>query len=72
MKNVLKRIKQILKLERNEIIAFFYYFAGKKLSCSTFIDEVTITHGYGKLDGNIGIWEYQLPFWFTKKWDKDE
>lgn len=37
---------------------------------SRFIDEETITYGYGELD-SMGLWEYQLPFWFTKNFDKN-
>ena len=36
------------------LIALFFYYTGKKYWSSTFIDEDTITAGYGKLD-NIGM-----------------
>lgn len=36
------------------------FLNGEQWSCSTFIDEVTTTYGYGKLD-ELGCWEFPLP-----------
>lgn len=59
-------IKRISNLEWSEIKAIYWYYTGKPSSCTTFMDEETLSYGYGKMD-KIGCWEYQLPFWFTKK-----
>jgi len=48
------------------LIALFFYYTGKKYWSSTFIDEDTITAGYGKLD-NIGMFEYPLPDYLIKR-----
>jgi hypothetical protein len=59
----------------NKIIALCLYLLGKKYSSSTFIDEDTITAGYGKLD-HIGLFKYNLPNWLIfriykcKTWSK--
>ena len=45
-----------------EIIAICLYKIGIKPKCTSFIDEETIAYGYGKLNGWIGLWEYQIPF----------
>ncbi len=50
----------------NELIAIILYTFGKKPCCSCFIDEDTITLGYGKLH-SIGTWQYQLPYGSIKK-----
>lgn len=42
------------------------YSIGKKPACSTFIDEVSITAGYGKLN-DIGCFQYDLPRWCVRK-----
>ncbi len=42
------------------LIAIILYHLGKKISVSTFIDEDTITAGYGKLD-SLGFFKYPLP-----------
>ena len=42
------------------------YSIGKKPNCSTFIDEVSITAGYGKLN-SIGDFQYDLPRWCIRK-----
>ena len=42
------------------------YSIGKKPSCSTFIDEVSITAGYGKLN-SIGDFQYNLPRWCIRR-----
>lgn len=41
------------------------FLNGEAYRVSTFIDEVTTTYGYGKLD-SAGGWEYELPPWFLK------
>lgn len=58
-------------------VANFLYFIGIKPTCSTFIDEVSITLGYGKL-GRLGDWQYPLGRKIIKKefngnlqWPKD-
>ena len=43
-----------------KLIAIILYILGKKASSSTFIDEDTITMGYGHLD-HLGDFEYPLP-----------
>jgi len=64
----MKYITRILRLEKSEIIALYYYFCTKRqISTSTFIDEITWTWGYGKLD-SVGLFEYTLPFWFSNKY----
>ena len=42
------------------------YSIGKKPACSTLIDEVSITAGYGKLNFN-GDFQYDLPSWCVRK-----
>lgn len=45
---------------KNTTIALIKYFTGQKPSISTFIDEETITMGYGNLN-SMGWFEYPLP-----------
>ena len=45
-----------------EVIAICLYKIGVKPKCTSFIDEETIAYGYGKLNGWVGLWEYQIPF----------
>lgn len=67
----MKYIRRIFNLEYSELVAFwYYYFSDRKLKCTSFIDEVSFSYGFGKLNGAIGVFEYQLPFWFTKKFEK--
>lgn len=40
-------------------IASFLHVCGRSYNCSTFVDEVTITRGYGQLD-EFGSWEFPL------------
>lgn len=47
-------------------IALFLYYIGIKWSWSTFIDEDSITMGYGKLD-YIGNFKLPLPSKIIKK-----
>lgn len=47
-------------------IAILLYYLGIKPTISTFIDEDTITAGYGKLD-HIGWFEYPLPRRLVKR-----
>jgi len=42
------------------------YNIGKKPACSTFIDEISITAWYGKLN-NAGYFQYNLPKRYIKK-----
>ena len=70
MKNKLKKYLQhkvynILYVIRS-YCAVVIYSIGKKPSCSTFIDEVSITTGYGKLN-DIGYFQYDLPKWCVRK-----
>ena len=48
----------------NELKAIEMFINGEPYSVSTFIDEVTMTYGYGNLD-SMGSWQYQLPQWFV-------
>lgn len=52
-------------IDINEFVAIEKYFNGDKLSVSTFIDEVSISIGYGKLS-SVGIFFYELPIDFRK------
>lgn len=70
MKNKIKKwvqnkVQDILYIVRS-YCAVIMYNIGKKPACSTFIDEVTITAGYGKLS-NIGDFQYNLPRPYIKK-----
>ena len=42
------------------------YSIGKKPACSTFIDEVSITAGYGRLNA-VGYFQYDLPKRYVRK-----
>ena len=44
----------------NEITAMALFESGELFSSSTFIDEETMTLGYGTLD-SLGCWQYELP-----------
>lgn len=55
-----------IKAKTNKIYAYILYCIGQKPYTSTFIDEDTITMGYGKLDG-IGEFEYPLSNRIVKK-----
>lgn len=51
----------------NEAIALFkYYILFQKPGVSTFIDEDTITLGYGKCL-NLGDFQYPLPNWVVRR-----
>ena len=50
------------KYSVKEIIAICLYKIGIKPTATHFIDEETVSYGYGKMDRSIGIWEYQIPF----------
>lgn len=56
------RIKNNLIEEEDESTAegLRRFLIGEEWSCSTFIDGVTPTYGYGRLD-ELGCWEYPLP-----------
>lgn len=49
-----------------DFIAIALFKIGVKPKCTSFIDGETLAFGYGKLDGDIGLWEYQIPFRYTK------
>jgi hypothetical protein len=77
IKNTIQKLYlNIIKFLKNKIwyILFFIrrfcaiiiYLTGKKPSCSTFIDEVSITAGYGQLN-DFGDWQYSLPKKYIKK-----
>ena len=51
-----------MKYSFKELIAISLYKMGKKPKCTSFIDEETIVYGYGKLNGWVGLFEYQIPF----------
>lgn len=40
------------------------FISGESYNVSTFIDEVTLTYGYGELS-SLGCWQYELPQWFV-------
>lgn len=68
LKNALpwkKRFKHWVdeKLEwfRESIVATFLYYIGIRPKIVRFIDEKTFMFGYGKLNGGIGYWQYNLP-----------
>lgn len=44
-----------------EWIAIALYRIGVKPCATHFIDEETVSYGYGKMD-ELGLWEYQIPF----------
>ncbi len=48
-------------------IALILYYLGKKPGSTSFIDGSSVSYGYGKMRGTIGIWQYQLPFGFVEK-----
>jgi hypothetical protein len=52
--------------EPDQIEAIKRFLNGEKLSYTTFIDEITITCGYGKLS-DIGCFQYELPMSFRKE-----
>ena len=56
----MKTIK--FKYEWKEYIAIMLYKLGVKPNVTLFIDEDTLSYGYGKTDGGLGLWEYQIPF----------
>lgn len=53
---------QSIGLEPGDI-GLVFMLIGVKLKCSSAIDDVHITHGYGELD-EFGFWEY--PAFFSK------
>jgi hypothetical protein len=46
--------------------AVVMFWVGKEPACSTFIDEVSITAGYGRLN-SIGAFRYDLPKRYVRK-----
>ena len=61
-----KRLLKIGKIDEKEFIAIERYLNGENINCSCFIDEVTLTIGYGKL-GDMGDFQYELPYFFRKE-----
>ena len=55
-----------LKNNIRSLVAVIMYLIGIKLKCSTFIDEVSITAGYGKIN-DFGEFQYPLPKRYIKK-----
>ena len=53
--------KRVVDEERSHPKAILLYRQGEQLGASTFIDEVTTTYGYGKLN-DYGVFEYELFF----------
>lgn len=52
------------------LIASILYCLGFKYSVSTFIDGVTLTYGYGRLD-SLGSWEYEIEArWILRRISK--
>lgn len=50
-----------IDFERSHPEATKRFLNGEKYTCSTFIDDVTTTYGYGILD-DYGSWEFELYF----------
>lgn len=49
------------------LIASILYCLGIKPKITTFIDEATLSYGYGYLHGT-GVWEYQIEaHWILKR-----
>lgn len=61
----MKKLKFEINWWINQKIAIALFYLGRPPGCTTFIDEVTMSYGYGKLD-NLGLWQYQLPFGFIE------
>ena len=51
-----------------EQIAIGLYELGFNPNLTLFIDEESFSYGYGEMNGWIGIWEYHIPFWYSKKY----
>ena len=66
IKKWLKYYNWALLDEARSYCAVVIYLFGKKPNSSTFIDEVSITAGYGQLN-NIGEFKYALPDWCVRK-----
>lgn len=58
-------IGKLFKIKKNKIALLLYLFNIKPRT-STFIDDETITMGYGK-EGGVGSFEYPLPRWVIKR-----
>ena len=59
-------MKTKLKKWLQSYCAVVMYKIGKTPSCSTFIDEVSIPAGYGKLN-DVGSFKYDLPKRYVRK-----
>jgi len=51
-----------------ELVAISLHKLGFQPIMTHFIDEHTIMYGYGKLNGNIGVWQYNLPLPYARKY----
>ena len=49
----------------NDIIAKILFKIGIKPKLTSFIGG-DMSYGYGKMNGNIGIWQFQLPFGYVE------
>jgi len=65
--STLKKLKEENKALKDEIEYYkkmkqgiVMFLSGRQICASTFIDDETITYGYGDLD-RIGCWEYSVP-----------
>lgn len=56
------------RLDFNDVIAICLHKIGIKPKVTHFIDGCTRMYGYGKMDGNIGIWKYNLPIYYARKY----
>jgi len=54
----------------NDLLAVFVakllYNIGIKPKATLFIDGESVSYGYGKIDGNVGVWKFQLPNGYIK------
>ena len=56
------------KIAFTDLCAIVLHKAGFKPHCTHFIDETTIIYGYGKLNGWIGVFRFNLPLWYASKY----
>ena len=59
------RMEKYPDLTLNELLAVVLYKLGIPNGVSIFVDDVTLTYGYGYLDG-IGCWQFEIPPQFLK------
>ena len=65
-------INTLLKASLFEKVAMLLYIIGIKPNVTQFIDEETISMGYGKMIDDSGIWKFQIPFILTQPKIEDE